>query len=473
MIRSHHALRLLVLAASMAGLPAHALTLEEVLRSSHQHAPQIQRATARLAEADAGIQEAQGAFDWELNGTASQRGGVYGGGYADTQFTRRLAESNARIYGGYRASNADLPIYEDYYNTASGGEFNIGVAFALLRDRVIDEDRFRFRDAVLAQKQQEAEAYLVTLRTQFEAMSAYAQWLADGHALAVMENLAALANERQSAMRKQADAGDIARIFLTENAQNIARREAQIADARRRLERSAQKLSLYWRDAEGNPQVPRVSELPPLLDAPPALGLEDASLRETIRRVQALRPEQIAIEFGKEREQNRLALAENLRLPKLDLALEGAQNLGRDAGQDAGEEGRVLLRMSIPLQQNTADGRARGSQARLKSLEQERRLLNDQIAADIRAIAATADATAEEIAQAEREVEAANAMRRAENQRFANGDVDFFVLNMREERLAEAQLRRIAAERIWLENLAMFYFMTLDKAKLVPEAPKA
>jgi len=450
--------------------PAHALALEEVLRSSHRHAPQIQRAQAKLEEADAGIQEAQGAFDWELNGSASQRGGIYGGGYVDTQVTRRLAESNARIYAGYRASNADLPTYEDYYNTSSGGEFNIGVAFALLRDRIIDEERFRFRDAVLAKKQQEAEAYLVTLRTQFEAMAAYAQWLADGHALQTMEELAGLARERQSAMNTQVREGDIARIYLTENAQNIARREAQIADARRKLARSAQKLSIYLRDEAGNPVVPEATELPLLLAQTPALEMDNAQLRETIRKAQALRPEQIAIEFGMEREQNRRALAENLSLPKLDLALEGAQNVGRDAAQRAEEEGRVLLRLSIPLQQNTADGRTRAAEARLKSLALERQLLNDQIAADIRAIAATATQTAEEIEQAEREVDAAAAMRAADTQRFANGDVDFFILNMREERVAEAKLRRIAAERIWLENLALYYFMTLDKDKLVPQA---
>jgi outer membrane protein TolC len=464
-------LRILAIAiACVMASPAYALKLEQVLQSSHRHAPQIQRAQAKLAEADAGIQEAQGAFDWELNGSASQRGGIYGGGYVDTQVTRRLADSNARIYAGYRASNADLPVYEDYYNTASAGEVNIGIAFALLRDRIIDDERFRFRDAVLAKKQQEAEAYLVTLRTQFEAMVAYAQWLADGHALQTMEELAGLARERQSAMNTQVREGDIARIFLTENAQNIARREAQIADARRKLARSAQRLSLYLRDDAGNPMVPDASELPPLVAETPALGLDDVELRETIRKAQALRPEQIAIEFGVEREQNRLALSENLRLPKLDLALEGAQGLGRDAAQRAEEEGRALLRLSIPLQQNTADGRVRGSQARLKSLELEQRLLNDQIATDIRAIAATADATADEIEQAEREIDAAADMRAADTQRFANGDVDFFVLNMREERVAEAKLRRIAAERIWLENLAMFYFMTLDKDKLVPQA---
>lgn len=446
--------------------PAYALSLDELLRSSHAHAPQIRRAQAQLAESGAAVQEAQGAFDWQLNAETSRRAGLYDGSYLDTQITRRLAQSNARIYGGYRSSDGYLPVYEDYYATATGGELNIGVAFALLRDRIIDEERYRFRDAVLAKKQQEAEAHLVAMRTQFEAMTAYAQWLADGHALAVMEELGALARTRQSALARQAAEGDIARILLTENTQNIARRAAQIAEARRKFAQTSQKLSLYWRDAQGKPRVPEFSALAPFEESLPELRLDDAALRRLIHQAQALRPEQITIYFTMEREKNRLALAENLRLPKLDLALEGAQNFGRDAAGGAGEEGRILLRLSIPLQQNTADGRSRAAQARLTALEEERRLLNDRIAADIRAVAATAEATAEEIAQARREVKAAATMRRAEAQRFASGDADFFVLNMREERLAEAKLRHIAARRLWLENLAMFYFLTLDTEQL-------
>lgn len=458
---------LAVLVGWFAG-PAHALSLAEVLASSHAHAPQIARAKAAVEEKDARVQEAQGAFDWELNSTLSQRVGIYDGNFADTQVTRRLADSNARIYAGYRASDGTLPIYEDYYNSSTGGEMNIGVAFALMRDRVIDEERFQFRDAVLARKQQEAEAYLTVLRTQHDAMKAYAQWLGNAHTVDVMQELVALAEERQSALESRVSAGDIARINLTENEQTLARRKAQLADARRALARAAQALSLFYRNAAGEPVVPTAAALPDLITERAQLHLEDSQLAEQVQRAQNLRPEMISIDFSQQRERNRRLLGENARLPKLDLALEGAQNLGRDAGSAAGEEGRVLLQLSIPLQQNTGDGRVRAADARLEALEEERRLLNDQIAADIRAIAAVAQQTADEIEQLAREVDAADAMRRADAQRFSEGDVDFFLLNMREERLADAKLRAIHAQRLWLENLALFYFMTLDNENLIP-----
>lgn len=448
--------------------PAWALSLHEVLQSSYEHAPQIAKAQASLEEKDARIQEAQGAFDWSLNSTVAQRTGIYDGNYVDTQVTRRLADTNMRVYGGYRMSGGELPIYEDYYNTSTGGEMNIGIAFALLRDRVIDEERFQFRDAVLAKKQQEAETYLVMLRTQHDAMRAYAQWLADAHVVRVMEELTALAKDRQSALKSQLREGDIARIQLTENEQNIARRQAQLADARRTLARAAQRLSIFYRDANGESQIPSAHDLPTLAILQQELHLNDAVLAEQIQRAQRLRPEQISIDFIAQRERNRRLLGENALLPKLDLAFEGAQNLGTRAASDAGQEATVMLQLSIPLQQNTGEGRVRAADARLNALEEERRLLNDQIAADIRAIAAVAQETAEEISQVEREVEAAESMRQAESRRFAEGDADFFVLNMREERLADAKLRHINAQRLWLENLAMFYFMTLDEQNLLP-----
>lgn len=466
-------MRTLLSAMIIAGLSllpqtSSALTLEEVLRSSHTHAPQIANALIKVEEKDAAIQEAQGAFDWELNGTAAQRTGIYDGNFADTQVTRRLSDSNVRLYGGYRVSDGELPIYEDIYNSSTGGEATIGVAFALLRDRIIDEERFRFRDAVIAKKQQETEAYLVKLRIQSQAMQAYATWLAQAHALEVIEELASLARERQQALSAQAGAGDIARIYLTENKQNIARREAQAADARRRLKQSAQKLSLFYRDDNGNPLVPESDAVPALIAETTESKIFDTNLDEIITSVQDLRPEQIMIDFSMKRAKNRVLLGENARLPKLDLALEAGQNMGSDAAIDAGSEGRAMLRLSVPLQQNTADGRIRAAQAQLKSLEIERRLLNDRIAADIRAAAATAIETREEIVAASEEVDASIAMRVAETKRFADGDTDFFVLNMREERVAEAKLRKINAERTWLDNLALFHFLTLNESELLP-----
>ena len=59
-------------------------------------------------------------------------------------------------------------------------------------------------------------------------------------------------------------------------------------------------------------------------------------------------------------------------------------------------------------------------------------------------------------------------MRVAETKRVREGGSDFFRLNLREEQLADAKLRLINAQRLWLENLAMFYFMTLDENELVP-----
>lgn len=460
--------QLLLFVCVMLAQPAYALTLHEVLESSHRHAPQIGKAEAALEEKDARVQEAQGAFDWELNSSVSQRMGVYDGNYIDTQVTRRFSDSNARIYGGYRVSSGELPIYEDYYNTSTGGELNIGIAFALLRDRIIDEERFQFRDAVLAEKQQQAETYLTLLRTQHDAMRSYAQWLADAHVVRVMQELVALAKERHNALKTQVREGDVARIYLTENEQNIARREAQLADARRNLARAAQRLSIFYRDRKGQSLVPSVADIPDLATHKSELHLDDLKLAAQIERAQKLRPEQISIDFVMQREQNRRLLGENAMLPKLDLAIEGVQNIGSRAAVGAGNEGLVMLKLSIPLQQNVGEGRVRAADARLKALEAERKLLNDQIAADIRAIAAVAQETAEEIKQTKREVEAADGMRKAESQRFAEGDVDFFVLNMREERLADAKLRHINAQRLWLENLAMFYFMTLDEQNLVP-----
>lgn len=446
---------------------AHALTLDEVLRTSYQHAPQIQAEMAKLEAERGRIQQRQGAFDWEMNNALSGRtGGSNDGGYFDSQVTRRLQDSNTRLYGGYRVSDGTLPIYENYYDTTGGGEFNAGVVFALLRDRIIDEERFLFNDAVLAAKQQESDTLLATLRTQYEAIVAYLDWLAAAKRLTVMESLLLLAEDRQQGLDTQHDYGDVAKIYLTENQQYLLQRRAAVTDAERQLKNAAARLSLYYRDEKGQPLLPMTNQAP---EAFPALTAGKIDTLQEIERVRAIRPEQIRVDLGIARERKALQLQENAMLPKLDITLEGVQNMGDARLKETGPEGRALITLSIPLQQNEGLGGARRSRAVLRQLEQEKKLLNERIAAEIQLLANDIEAASAASDFALQEVEAATTMREAERQRFDYGAADFFVLNMREEKEADAKAKLINEQLALHKAMAGYYVATLKTQELLPE----
>ena len=58
-----------------------------------------------------------------------------------------------------------------------------------------------------------------------------------------------LAQDRQDGIRRQVQLGARAAILLTENEQNLLRRQSLLVAAERDLANAAQRLSLFWRDA--------------------------------------------------------------------------------------------------------------------------------------------------------------------------------------------------------------------------------
>ena len=120
------------------------LTLDEVLRSSALHAPQIVEALARVRQAEGRAQAAEGAFDTVFDVDAQSRvAGYYDGTVIEGRATRPLGNNGGQLFGGYRGSRGTFPIYEDKAYTDRLGEVRVGGLFALLRDRVIDERRGR------------------------------------------------------------------------------------------------------------------------------------------------------------------------------------------------------------------------------------------------------------------------------------------------------------------------------------------
>ena len=456
--------RTLLLACCLLPSLAQALTLEDVLASSKRHYPKIIEAREKIEAQKGKIQKAQGAFDWELNHKQSHRlSGYYDGQYVESQISRRLSDSATRVYGGYRISDGDFPIYEQQYPTLNRGEVNAGMMISLWRDRIIDEERFAFSDAQLEMKQKETELLLTQTSVQYDAMTSYIDWVAAGLALKVAQAQLDLAEQRQKGFEERVAQGDLARIYLTENRQVILKRQAEVTETTRKLREAAVKLGLYLRDGEGAPMMPPDTALPTSLPDPGKLALEQ--LDREIERARSMRPDIISIHIDLERQRNALRLGENKTMPKVNLYIEGARDIGSGPISRQGNEAKIGLNISIPLQQNTGEGMIAQTKAEIRQIEQRKRLLNDQIASQIQSIANDYHAAHQYLILTEQEIVAASAMQDAEHIKFEQGAADYFVLNIREEKRAEAQLKNINAHAKLWEAVAGYYLTTLQLDK--------
>lgn len=458
-------------AAPAADAPANTpLSLTDVLASSGTHFPKILEAMAKRRVAAGEQQAALGAFDLVFNAdTYSRATGFYDGNVIGGKATQPLRPLGASVYSQYRLSTGDFPIYEDQNFTNKGGQVKLGVLFSLLQDRDIDQRRFAEADARFALRDADFDLLLTQVGVQQRASVAYWNWVASGRSLAVYEELLRIAERRDVGLRQQIAQGAVARIFLTENQQNITRRQSLVMSAERDLRQAANALALYYRDEDGQPLVAQRQALPKDIQIESASSVPALVDPTRIDDALARRPEVNQLRNAIERANNRMQLQENALRPRLDMRVELAQGLG---GIGEGGESRdstdttIGLQFSVPLQRREARARLDQARAKLDALRFQRQQLEDQIELEVQDIVLSLR-YAEQLAQlAELEVEQSLVLQVAEQRRFDSGASDFFLINLREQAVANAKVRAVAARLQTQIARANFDAATIDLERM-------
>lgn len=418
------------------------LTLGEVLASSARFQPQILEAIAKVRSAEGKRLQAEGAFDTQVKAEGVGRlSGYYDGSYAGGTIERPIENFGGSYYGGYRISGGRFPIYEDERYTNVLGEIKAGAVLSLLRDRFIDDRRFNRGNAALDVDVAEAERLITAISVQRRAVAAYNLWVAAGMRLKVYRDLLELARARQAGLERQVELGARPRIILTEQAQNILKRETLVARTEQELANAANTLSLFWRDANGQPRRPSPELLP---DGFPTIPQPVGATRMALQG----RPDLKTLDLRIAQATNRLELDRNQLKPRLDLKVEASQDLGpvgSGGPSRNGFESKVGLSFSVPLERRAAKGRIAATTAEIDGLERRRQTTREQIAAELEGIAIDVRATERLALLAEEERARAGEMARAEQRRFTEGASDFFLVNLREEAAADAAVRQLDA----------------------------
>ncbi|SFJ06638.1 Outer membrane efflux protein [Sphingomonas sp. NFR04] len=455
---------LLALCALVFAVPAAAqgpLTLDQVLRSSAQNAPQIIEALAKQRQAEGKALSAEGAFDVVFDVDAQARPfGYYDGSVVEAKASRALDANGGGLYAGYRVSRGKFPVYEDKAYTNQLGEFKVGAVFSLLRDRVTDERRTRLRLADQDVDVARLEREMVAIGVQRRAMGAYQAWAIAGLRLKAYRDLLALSEKRRSQLARQVQLGARPQILITENDQNLARRRSLVAQAEQKLAETANALSFFWRDANGAPLVPETEQLP---DALPELAIAPRKAGPI------LRPDLKTVLVRMDQSLARLDLAENDLKPRLDARAElgkdvGAIGLGGPSRTPA--EAIVGVKFSVPLERRSARGRIAEAKAEIDGLRTRHRMLEEQIAIEVKGIAIGIEGADKVADLAAQEAELAGKMAVAEQRRFDMGASDFFLINQREESATDARLRALDARYQALVARADLAAATADRAVL-------
>lgn len=338
----------------------------------------------------------------------------------------------------------------------------------MLRDRSLDARRTELLKARIGQRIAELgvdQQQLVILQL---AARRYHEWVAAGLRYQVARSVLQVAQQRDGQLREAARLGQIPAVDVTDNQRAILTRRAQTIEYERALQKAAIELSLFYRDDAGDPVLPGPERLPAAFPAP--RNIDEQRLEEDIELAWMRRPE--IRRFREQRSQAEVdrKLAQNQLLPRVDLSLSFASQLGERRVGRGPNDLIASLAFELPAQRRAARGRDLAALARIEQFDQRERFARDQISAEVRDAYSALKAAYERTRVLREEVDVARQLETAERVRFELGEGNLFLVNLREQAAFETELRELAALAEYFRALA-FYEYAIAEALSRPGKP--
>ncbi|MEY4768349.1 MAG: hypothetical protein RL637_988 [Pseudomonadota bacterium] len=418
------------------------LTLETVVNSAVQAFPTLMASEQRIKAAQGEYVSAEGAFDTVLKSQNRWSvSGVYENQNNEVSVEQPTTLGGATFFGGWRRGSGDYPLYDGKNLTASEGEFRVGVNIPLWRNRETDRRRTSLKQAEFGQNIARHDYDQMLLDVQRQTAYRYWDWVLAGQRLKIAEQLLSIAEQRDAAVRQRATAGEIAKIEIVDNQRAIIERRERWVAAQRFLEQAAIQLSLYWRNSQGQPQLPSQAQLP--IELASTARYQILPYSSAVKFAKQERPELKRLALQIEQTQAELELQNNQIAPGIDLSVSTAQDIGDNSNKKDKPNRNELyvgLNLDVPLQRRIASGRIQVATANLKRLLWEQQLQENRIEAEIKDVLSALTAVQKRLLLSQKQQQAAQQLEEGERTRFELGDSTLLFVNLREIANGDAKL---------------------------------
>ncbi len=450
------ALLLTVLNAQFASA-AEPLRLSDVLQSALQHHPKVNMATSKIDVAEAATMQADGAFDFKLYASGQYSPiGKYNQPRGEVGFKQPTTFLGAEFFGKY-GNGADFAPYDGDMVTSEAGKASLGVLVPLAQGRAIDSQRFEVYRAQLELTIAEEQMRNERAEILAKAAATWWKWAVTGQKLLVYQKLIAQTEARQTFLTEQVKAGAIAPIEAVDNGRLVAQRKADLASQTWQFRRLSLEMGLYRRGPDGQPLPSDFGEIPSLSTT---AAVQTRHLQDAIKALEnspAAKIYRTTLEII-ERE---VSLAENGRLPRMDLEIYAARGFGQERPYSvhdssySGTSAGLSLTMQFDVQRRKARGKAAVLRAKKRVVEQELRLLLDSLHVEAQASFAALAAQHEAARLSAEAMNLASQVASAELESFELGQGSVLSLNLREYAALAAQISELesslAFQLSWIE----------------------
>ena len=447
-------------------------TVQELVAAIQRHHPEYLATLARTEQVAGERLEAEAAFDVRLvQDTYARSSGYYDGSYAEQRVIQPIQSMNAEVFGSYRISDGEFPVYEAEYQTLDMGEASLGVRLSLLQNR--ETDKRRLTQVMAAWRFMEAESKQLAELNKliYQGVSAYLSWYQSYRKVEVVKDLVALTRERITGVQARVLSGDLAAINLTEFETTLLRRQLMENEAEQQFQLARQRLSYFWRTADSPQYQGDAIDIPPSnIDWPFRVEGSDASSLSTsgLEATIDAHPAVEALSAKVEQAKNKRKLARNETLPQLDLEVKVARDIGEGIEPLTGTESIVGLSFFMPLGQRAAKAREAIADAEIRSLEYDQIVLREQLRRDLDMSLKALTYTRRILALSRQQEALAETLLRQERARFDEGVSDQFLLISRETTALQAHLKTVDAE---VEVLRQELALNATLASLQPGLP--
>ncbi|MAP55276.1 MAG: transporter [Altibacter sp.] len=416
------------------------LTFEEYMGFVKKHHPYAKQASIKLDMAEASVLKARGAFDPKVEVDYERKK------FKDTEYYD-LLNTTFKIptwYGIEFKGNFEenTGAFINPQNTLpEDGLYSAGVSLSLAQGFLINERMAALKKAKLFTQQSEADRRSMLNKLLFDASTVYFNWMEAVNEAIILRSFVDNATVRLKAVERSVEAGDKASIDITEARIILQDRILQLEAADLKRMKAALELSNYlWFES-----VPLELEDSVLPQAPndnilalSQLEVDPKDIVNALTNHPILESQSAAIEGLKVDRR----LLRNRLLPKVDLQYNFLSEEYEPLDQFNTANYKALLNVSFPLFLRKERGDLKLANLKLQDATFERTATEVSLQNKIESVYM-------EIASLERQVDLSEAMITdygtlvaAEERKLFLGESSLFLVNSREQKLIDAQLKQ-------------------------------
>lgn len=416
------------------------LSFEEYLGFVKQHHPLVKQANLVLEQGEANLLKARGGFDPKVEVDYDRKK------FKDIEYYDQL-NATFKIPTWYGVEfKADFEentgaFLNPNLNVPEGGLYSAGVSFSLAQGFLMNERMASLKKAKFFREQTQADRNLLVNTIIFNASKAYFKWVQATIEQQIYNEFLKNASIRLEAVNQSVAAGDKAAIDITEA--RIAKQNRALALEAASLKRRKAALEvgtfLWLNDVpltlqeNIRPLQPEVSSLQASLMLDGITNMD--ALLVSHPKLLSLDAKIDVLEIDKRLKQNKL-------LPKLDLQYNFLSQEADQFSAFTAANYKAFVNFSIPIFLRKERGDLRLATIKIKDAAFERAAIQLTLKNKIDAIAAEISSLNTQNNMVATIVEDYQTLVNAEERKFFLGESSLFLINSREQKLIDAQLKQ-------------------------------